>query len=132
MEETKSEQIVEKEYYYEIGENYLYFKFTEPETLESCKLEAIATIQLLKKYGLRKVITDNSLKTSFLKTFDEYELTKFYEEEKFYRHISSAAVVFSPDNIDQMKFWQTASRNRGLNVKIFSNIEDAELWIKDN
>ncbi len=130
MENKEHELIVEKEYYHEVRGDYLYIKFSDSETLESCKRETLATKALLNLYGIKKVIADNREKTSFLNTFDEFTLSTFYLRQELYLHISKVAAVFDLKEINKMMFWETAARNRFLELKIFSDIESAEMWIQ--
>lgn len=130
MENKEHELVVEKEYFHEIRGDYLYIKFSDPETLESCKREALATKTLLNFYSIKKVIADNREKKSFLTKFDEFTLSMFYLKEELYTHISKVAAVFELKEFNRMMFWETAARNRFIELKIFSDIESAEEWIK--
>ncbi|MBI1806506.1 MAG: STAS/SEC14 domain-containing protein [Ignavibacteria bacterium] len=121
---------MKEDYYFEQREGYIYIKLTEPETLESCKREALATKTLVDRYKCKKVLADNREKPSFIGTFEEYELAEFYAKHKLQMHISHAAIVFDPKVVAQMKFWEDASFNRGINVRVFSSLEEAERWLK--
>jgi hypothetical protein len=62
MDETK--------YKFKVEKNYLYIKFTEPESYESCIEEAEITRELIRKYNLKNVLSDDTEKESFVDVLD--------------------------------------------------------------
>jgi hypothetical protein len=40
-----------------------------------------------------------------------------------------AAVICGVESLPDAEFWETVSKNRGLVVKVFTSIEEAENWI---
>jgi hypothetical protein len=122
---------VNNDYFYEVRNDYIFIVFSEAETLESCKREAVATRNLALQHNCRKILADNRTKPSFIGTFDEYELAKFYQNLELHRHLTGVAMVVQSGMLHRFNFYEVAVRNRWLNLRIFSNLEEAECWIKE-
>lgn len=62
--------------------------------------------------------------------FDIYFLLDLYQQFEIPKTIKEA-VVFSneKDNKEKVKFYETASLNKGYNVRIFSNRDEAVKWL---
>jgi hypothetical protein len=64
-------------------------------------------------------------------------MTNFYEfsqylEERWIRTLRIAMVYPASMIQDQIDFFEVASQNRGINLKLFSSFEEAESWIKSS
>jgi hypothetical protein len=50
--------------------------------------------------------------------------------EIFVRYkLAKVAVVVRPERLDPQRFGETAMRNRGVNARVFTSVEDAEEWL---
>jgi hypothetical protein len=85
-----------------------------------------------KEHNCFHVLNDAREATIFLSTLEIYSLPRTIMEilsatgvdvRKFKR-----ALVFSK-NVDDFTFFETVSRNRGQNVKLFRNIDEAVSWL---
>ncbi len=62
-----------------------------------------------------------------ISVIDTYESAKFISENA--PKICKVALVCNPKNLSDAKFWETVSFNRGLTVKVFTDISEAESWL---
>ena len=57
---------------------------------------------------------------------------KYFLGEKsqiFARYKLKVAYVNRPERVDPNGFGEMVARNRGVNVRVFTNVEDAEEWL---
>jgi hypothetical protein len=89
---------------------------------------AQAVIEAAHKYQSINILCDERSLTYNLSTFDTFELANFASQyAKFCRKI---AIVCNPDCLESGKFYETVSQNRGLIVKVFTELSEAEEWLK--
>lgn len=93
---------------------------------------ASRTAILAREHDCFLVLTDAREATTVLSTLEIFELPKLIVEilsetgvevNKFKR-----ALVISSD-IDDFSFFETVSKNRGQNVSLFRNIDEARSWL---
>jgi len=63
-----------------------------------------------------------SLRTSQL--FDVAEFTAGYSDLGY-----KIALVYNIEDYEYFRFWETVGLNRGLSVKIYTDISEAEAWL---
>jgi hypothetical protein len=62
--------------------------------------------------------------------FDLYGAISIYETLKFDAKAKEAILMTSlQDTVDEIKFYETTCKNRGFNVKIFNQKEEAISWL---
>ncbi|MDO8899411.1 MAG: hypothetical protein Q7V19_17290, partial [Bacteroidales bacterium] len=97
------------------------------ESLEHVKEYGLKVLNELNSFHCTRVLCNElDLKYS-IPTFDIYEYAKFLSENA--PRIGKAAVVCSSEGISDARFWETVSVNRGLTVKVFNEINEAEAWL---
>lgn len=105
--------------------DYLVARFTGKTKEAVRQFESIA--ELCKRSNKNKLLLD------FTDTHSQFSLTHRYlladACEGFVHYKIQVAVVCKPEQLDSKKFGEMAARNRGVNVRIFTNVEDAEEWL---
>jgi hypothetical protein len=106
--------------------DYIAAKFTGPGAAEEVwqQYELIA-------YRCKRA-NKNKLLLHFLEAHGEISLVDRYflgsEAQIFERNDIQVAVAGRPEHLDEKRFGETAARNRGVNFRVFTNVEDAEKW----
>jgi hypothetical protein len=99
------------------------------DDLEDVKRYGQAVIEKLVESGCRGVLCDERALAYAIGTVDAYEYAKFVTQNC--PRVAKVAVVPHPDFMGDAKFWETATWNRGLQVRVFSDIEEAEKWLEE-
>ncbi len=79
-----------------------------------------------------KILIDARGVTGQIPFMDRYDSSKFLAEQVKERapgRIKKVAMVFEAPMIDPSRFGQTVAINRGLNTKMFSEIDEAVEWL---
>lgn len=97
------------------------------ENLEDTLAYGAAVMQACLDAGCTHVLCDERGLEYRLDTIDTYELAKYYAEHV--PLVVKAAIVCNPAHIEDAEFWENVAINRGLSVRVFKNIEDAEAWL---
>src|SRR5262249_52303389 len=83
--------------------------------------------------GYCKSANKNKLLLDFTEARRELSLAdRYFLGEKtqiFARYKQKVAVLSKPEHLDPKRFGEMAARNRRVNVRVFTNIEDAEEWL---
>jgi hypothetical protein len=107
--------------------DYIAAKFTGPGAAEEVwqQYELIA-------YRCKRA-NKNKLLLHFLEAHGEISLVDRYflgsEAQIFERNDIQVAVAGRPEHLDEKRFGETVARNRGVNFRVFTNVEDAEKWM---
>lgn len=99
---------------------------------DNAMVQEIMTAVTLK--GVQKVLLDLRELIFDLPMFQIFERAKEISEQRLAqpRVSSKVALVYSsadPKLDADMQFFETASRNRGLPYRVFTNVEDAREWL---
>jgi hypothetical protein len=97
------------------------------DNLEQVKDYGMAIIEAAVLSASKAIICDERELEYTLNTFDTFESAKFISENA--PTVAKVALVCNPKCIDDAIFWQTVASNRGLFVKVFETINEAEAWI---
>ena len=99
-----------------------------------CRLKAVcATKQgvqeveaLVRKFGSNRLLYDDTELDIELSTLEIVDMSSWLVDKR-----SRIAILISPDykRIENYKFFETACRNRGVNLKLFFSKEDALEWL---
>jgi hypothetical protein len=107
--------------------DYLAARFTGAGTAE----EAWQEFGLIAKHCMRA--NKNKLLLDFAETHGEVSLADRYflgEEAQIFAHyMLKVATVDRAERIDPRRFGEMAAQNRGVNVRAFTSVEDAEEWL---
>lgn len=76
-----------------------------------------------------RVLCDERELDYALDTLDTYEYAAFLAS-----HVArpvKVAIVPKPEHLDDASFWEDVAVNRGMTVRIFRDMEEAEAWLAD-
>lgn len=104
-----------------------YIGILSPEELRSAFDQTVA---LAEQHQVTLFIADCSQLTGGHSLFDLYELIKIIGASDL-RHSFKEALLLSdlPAVNEDVKFWETACRNQGLQVKVFQDRQAALDWL---
>ena len=100
------------------------------ESPEEVEKYGASVIEICKKKGCNKILIDERELKYNISTVDIYYLAKYYAE--IVPSLVKAALVYNPAFKDDAKFWEDAITNRGLIVRIFTDIEQARQWLMES
>ena len=86
-----------------------------------------AIIEQALTHQSKRVLVDERELIYVIATFDLYETAKVMAENA--PQVVKAALVINPAQFKDAKFWETVAVNRGLNVHLFTDIDDAKKWL---
>lgn len=97
------------------------------ESLSEVEAYGRAVMAACNEHQCTHILADERGLDYRLGTLDTYELAKYYAE--LVPSLIKIAIVCSPDDLHDAQFWETASRNRGLTVRVFTEIDEARRWL---
>jgi hypothetical protein len=86
-----------------------------------------AVVAAAQSTGCRRVLCDERDLQYSIGTIDIYESAEFMAQQA--RWVMQVAIVAPAGYEDDADFWETVAVNRGLRVRMFRRIEDAERWL---
>ena len=86
-------------------------------------------IDICKSHKCDHVMIDDREVTYTASIFSIYELAKFYATVGAPRYLKRAAVIANPKYNETNEFFENTTRNRGIDLRLFHNIEEAEAWL---
>ena len=107
--------------------DYLVVRFTGPAKEAWRQYELIG--EHCKRANKNKLLLDFTETHGDLSFADKYHLGDKAEIFTAYKLIK-VAVVGRSEQFDSQKFGEMVARNRWLDARVFSNVEDAEKWLK--
>ena len=111
-------------------QDYIYFLGEGIEDgLEENKQIHQMIINTCKSHKCNHVLIDDREVTYTASIFSIYQLAKFYTTADIPRYIKRAAVVVNPKHNETNEFFENTTRNRGVDLRIFHRIEEAEAWL---
>jgi alpha-D-ribose 1-methylphosphonate 5-phosphate C-P lyase len=114
---------------FEIKNNYLYAAASGKRSPRNNINLASSCLDACKKNNLNRVLLDLTGVTGKTNTFADYELAKLLESWGLGKIIIQAALVQNADILPAGRFFETTSRNRNINVSVFTDKKNAEEWI---
>lgn len=97
--------------------------------IEEDKQITLDMIQACKESGTDLLLVDDRQVTYTISTISVYELAKFYYDSHFQREVRKVALVPNPVFKEDNAFYETVVRNRGLNLRVFYDLESAAAWL---
>ena len=110
------------EYLYLVGEG------TEDGLKENQQIHRMI-LDLCREHNRRRVLIDDRNVVYTASTISIFDLAKYYVEVGVPHCIKRAAVVVNPAYDETNDFFETVVRNRGVNLRIFYDYEEAEAWL---
>jgi len=80
----------------------------------------------------RRSVTSVKIRGSFCPNVTGFDLVRFNFAEKsqaFAGHTIKVAVVARPEHLDTQRFGELVARNRGVNLRGFTDYQAAEKWL---
>jgi hypothetical protein len=83
------------------------------------------------RLGLKRILVDDSKVRYVNRIWDTFQfgeyLTRLLTGDL---HYFTMAVSVNPDSVDIARFFETVCINRGINVRIFDNLDSAKNWLE--
>jgi len=79
-----------------------------------------------------KILIDVTDVTGNIPFFDRFQFSEFFAEYKAkhaFREVNKIAVVGQEPIVHDGKFGETVAVNRGLNVRVYTNMNEAMAWL---
>ena len=89
------------------------------------RFEEIA--QACDRMSTKRLIVDVTNAALPLSATDKFEMGR--HAVVFAQHGIKVAVVATPDQLDPERFGEVVARNRGVNIRLFTDVEAAEEWL---
>jgi hypothetical protein len=113
----------------EIRKSYIYFKVTGLYPGYESTISVIKEIvELTKKHNINKILIDLSDIQDNPKIIEHYDLGE--KAARIWGHFLKIALLNRADKITGL--FENVAVNRGANVRVLSNFEQAELWLNDD
>ncbi len=116
-----------EEFSYDSELDYLTLCVSGEVTLERIRELAPKVSGILKKNNCLRFINDMSVATINVSIGQMYSSPKVMDESGITRDIKRALVV--PSDFKDAVFLENLTFNKGHNLKIFKNIDNAKLWL---
>ena len=108
---------------------YLHAVVTGQNTLENVMLYLQELHQECAARGINRVLIEERLTGRRLETWDVYQIAA-EGSQKGAGKFEAVAYVDVNASGELMKFAETVANNRGIPMNLFSNVADAEAWLK--
>jgi len=86
-----------------------------------------AIIQAVKDFKSKHVLCDERELQYSLSITDTYQLGEYISQHS--SHLTKVAIVCNSKYVDDARFYETVATNRGMQIKVHTNIEEAEIWL---
>jgi hypothetical protein len=108
--------------------DYLASRFTGTGALEEIWRQFELIAEHCKRANKNRLLLDFTEFHAGISIADRYFLVTSARIFAQYNIIETAYVV-RPEQVDSKKFGELVARNRWINARVFTNIEDAEEWL---
>jgi hypothetical protein len=106
---------------------YLAVRFTGPGTVEEAWMQFESIAEYCERANKNKLLLDFTEAQAEISLTDRYF---FGERAKIFAgKTSKVATVGRPEQLDPRKFGEMVAQNRWVNVRVFTNAEDAARWL---
>jgi hypothetical protein len=108
-------------------EGYLHITFSGAFSLAAAKRSVDVLVETCGKENCNKVLFDCRPMTGDMPIFERYEIAKYGAESLPYR--IKVAMLGREDQVSPDDFFETVAVNRGLILKVFSDMDKAIAWL---
>jgi hypothetical protein len=109
-------------------EDFLHMTFSGPFSLDAAKRSVDDMVAACKKENCAKVLFDCRPMTGDLTVLDRFDVGQ-YGEGRIPQSVK-IAMLGRDDQILPDRFFETVARNRGVNVTLFTETDEAIKWLK--
>jgi hypothetical protein len=106
---------------------YLAVRFIGAVTAEEALGQFESIMEQCERANKNKLLLDFTEAQTELSLADRYFLGE--GAKIFARHTSKVATVGRPEQLDSRRFGEMVAQNRWVNVRTFTNVEDAARWL---
>jgi hypothetical protein len=110
---------------------YLFVQVTGIRTLETVLAAGKEVILACDEQGYNRVLVDVQEMTGELTTFEVYDLGTGDLKEFRRPGQLKMAILDLEENRSRFRFFETVFHNRGYNLRIFSNMDEAIKWLRE-
>ena len=100
------------------------------ESMEEVLRYAGSILTSAIEFQSRKILCDERNLVYEISTLDTYLLAE--KAAKHSKHLIKIAIVCKTEYLKDGKFYETVASNRGLTVRVTSDIDEAEKWLLQN
>lgn len=97
------------------------------DSLEEVVQYGMAIIQAAQASGCRRVLCDELELIYRLGTIDTFSAAETISHHA--PRVGRVAIVCKPQQLSDAEFWETVAVNRGLMVRVFPALSEAEAWL---
>ena len=119
-----------------VASGYLHVVFRGRFSMEKAKKSFLEVLDAVAATGMTNVLIDARQVTGVLTSLDRYSYGEFVAEKVFdsvrrgtVSRSPKFAYIFSPPILSSDRTGENTAVNRGMNVKVFDNREDALKWL---
>ena len=113
----------------EIRTKYVYIEATGPQDLRTNIKIAETAIKECVAAGLERALVNVQGMIGATGAIEDYELAKILDAWMAREVIKKAALLERPEVFESALFLETALHNRGMELKAFTDMKQAEEWI---
>jgi hypothetical protein len=112
---------------------YLHFKVTGENGFETVRSYLTEIAQRCIEHNISSVLVEENLTGPGLKLLDIFRLAEEGSQKGAHQFRRVAYIDLNQEHSEMnTKFAATVASNRGLNVRIFSTVQEAEDWMRSN
>lgn len=121
---------------FDADNNVVRARLAGPFSLFDAKTSFTGILDALVQHQAKKALIDGSAVTGRLETMDRFDYGEFVaasvndlHKRGFFLH-PEFAYVLSDSVLDSSRFGETVAVNRGMRVRAFNNLSEAEEWLQ--
>lgn len=116
---------------FEIQHDFLLVHATGKRVRDMLFDMAVSIIEEVLKQKLKKILVDISQLTGHLNTINAYDLAT--KDLPTLKQVTRMKIALLDKHIsDDLQFFETACRNIGLNIRVFTDKNRAIFWLRSN
>lgn len=123
MEETKT-SVIEKDGYLIVTE------VGDRTNLLSIVEDAQIVYEAAKRHNMKYILADFSQVNNDVPIVDAYNIVKVFENKFPELKELTVSYVANANTLQLIKFWEHISNQRGFDIKVFTDYDEAEKWLK--
>jgi len=100
--------------------------------IEEDKEISLQLIRACNQHACELLLVDDTDVTYTISPLALYELARFYNDSHFQRDVRKIALIPNAKYKEDNSFYETVVRNRGLNLRVFYDVEKAAAWLAEN
>jgi stage II sporulation SpoAA-like protein len=115
-----------------LGEVLYFLGEGNEEDLEQDKQVHEWIVRACEEHDCTRILIDDRKVKYTASIIALYELARYYDQIRVPDKIQRVAVLASPDYKESNEFFETTARNRGVDLRVFQQREQAEAWLLES